>query len=208
MNPTITSACHQFYYLCNVNVTECSTYDTLPLHLYPMYHLSLKQRLPAATPNYMLLQTAIPTLVRELRCLSVDLSVCPSVPTAGKQKWRVGWRATSDQTHLSINWTTFPCSMQIRFIDWNTDWAVPVLHTRLIPSLHSSSLFIGHTSFTTTETKEKAVCVRCVPRHLILHMRHEVLTVVMISIVVSWVVTLCSLVGGYQRFRGTFRVHT
>jgi hypothetical protein len=106
----------------------------------------------------MLLQTAIPTLVRELGCLSVDLSVCP-VPTAGKQKWWEGRRAvgqaTSGRTHLSVNWTAFPCSMQIRSIDWNTDWAVSVLHTRFIPSLHSSSPFVGHTSFTTTETKGK-----------------------------------------------------
>jgi hypothetical protein len=39
------------------------------------------------------------------------------------------------------------------------------------------------------------------------HQIFEVLTAVKISIVVFWVVTPCSLVGGYQLLGGTYRLH-
>jgi hypothetical protein len=36
---------------------------------------------------------------------------------------------------------------------------------------------------------------------------HEVLTAVNMSVVVFWVVTSCSLAGGYLLFGGTYRLH-
>jgi hypothetical protein len=39
------------------------------------------------------------------------------------------------------------------------------------------------------------------------YLRFNVLTVMKMAIMVFWVVTPCSFVGGYQRFRGTYRLH-
>jgi hypothetical protein len=38
-------------------------------------------------------------------------------------------------------------------------------------------------------------------------LKYEVLTAVKMSVVVFWVVMLCGLVGGNQRFEGTYRLH-
>jgi len=89
----------------------------------------------------MLLQTAIPSLVQELGCLSTDLPVRPSVRS---HLWR-NKVATSDWAHLGVNWTTFPCSMQIRSIGWNTDWVeyfTPGTHTHThILTFYRSAIF-------------------------------------------------------------------
>ena len=54
---------------------------------------------------------------------SIYPSVCPSVRPSIRSQLR-GNKVAGGPSHLSVNWTSCSCSMQIRSIDWNTDWVV------------------------------------------------------------------------------------
>jgi hypothetical protein len=53
-------------------------------------------------------------------CRDGVLSIYPSASPSIRSQLR-GNKVAGGRSHLSVNWTASPCSMQIRSIDWNTD---------------------------------------------------------------------------------------